>query len=253
MIVGERDTTQRLTPYVTYGIICLNVIIFFYEFSLPADALNTLINNYGSIPKNVINWERSHTLFTSQFLHGGFLHLFSNLLVFWFIGDDAEDVFGHVGFLIVYLIAGVVGNIVHAIFVVDFLIPIWDPTMAQDWAAIPGIGASGAIFGVLAIYAINYPKRRLKLWLGTSRTYETSAWSYTLLYASLEFILAFVEGLEGGIALVHDPTCRARADLADRDENGRRGLGQPPRSIAIVHLPRGEARTVVPRVAPRHS
>ena len=166
MIIGERDITQRLTPYVTYGIIGLNILVFLYELALSPAELEAVFFNYGSIPKDVLSLQGSYTLITSQFLHAGFLHIFSNLLVFWFIGDDAEDVFGHAGFLIVYLIAGAIGNIVHALLVVDILLPLFDPTMAQDWAAIPGIGASGAIFGTLAIYALNYPKRRLRIFLG---------------------------------------------------------------------------------------
>ncbi|MFX0196058.1 MAG: rhomboid family intramembrane serine protease [Candidatus Hodarchaeota archaeon] len=209
MIVGERDTTQRLTPYVTYGLIGLNVLVFLYELLLSPDILfgsispgssaESFIYTYGSIPKDVLSMNRSFTLITSQFLHGSFLHIFSNMLVFWFIGDDAEDVFGHVGFVVVYLIAGAVGNIVHALLVVDFLMPIWDPGMAQDWAAVPGIGASGAIFGTLAIYALNYRKRRLRIWFGYV-IFETNAWTYALFYAGLELVLSIIEGPGGGIA-----------------------------------------------------
>jgi len=199
MIIGERDITQRLTPFVTYGIIGLNILVFLYELMLSPAELEALFFNYGSIPSDVLSMQRSYTLISSQFLHGSFLHIISNLLVFWFIGDDAEDVFGHAGFLGVYLIAGAIGNIVHTLLVVDILIPLFDPAMAQDWAAIPGIGASGAIFGTLAIYALNYPKRRLRIFLGYF-IFETNAWTYSILYAGLEIVLAFVEGLDGGIA-----------------------------------------------------
>ena len=199
MIIGERDITQRLTPYVTYFLISLNILIFLYEFSLSTGELETLVSNYGAIPRDVLKMNRSYTLITSQFLHGGVLHLFSNLLIFWFVGDDAEDVFGHFGFAAVYIIAGAVGNIVHALVVVKVLIPIWDPAMAQGWAAVPGIGASGAIFGTLAIYALNYPKRRLRIWVGYF-IFETNAWTYALFYATLELLLTVYEGIEGGIA-----------------------------------------------------
>ncbi len=71
--------------------------------------------------------------------------------------------------------------------------------MAQGWAAVPGIGASGAIFGTLAIYALNYPKRRLRVWVGFF-IFETNAWTYALFYAHLELLLTVYEGIEGGIA-----------------------------------------------------
>ena len=78
MIIGERDITQRLTPYMTYFLISLNILIFLYEFSLSTGELETLVSNYGEIPCDVLKMNRSYTLITSQFLHGGVLHLFSN-------------------------------------------------------------------------------------------------------------------------------------------------------------------------------
>ena len=110
---------------------------------------------YGVVPALVFAWPQSDLPFTaivipfitSMFLHGGWLHLFGNMLYLWIFGDNVEDRLGHFPFLIFYLLCGVGAGIVHTIF--------------NASSFVPSIGASGAIAGVLGAYVVSYPFARV--------------------------------------------------------------------------------------------
>jgi membrane associated rhomboid family serine protease len=162
-VVPIRDyNPTKITPFVTYGLIALNVLIFLYELSLPPRQLEgffqlaaivprELTASFAGIPINqpVPEWL---TLITSQFLHGGFLHLAGNMLFLWVFGNNIEDQLGHAKFLIFYLACGVLAGLSQWFF-------------AQG-SAIPSLGASGAIAGVLGAYIIRFPKARVLTLLG---------------------------------------------------------------------------------------
>lgn len=99
------------------------------------------------IPQYVIGGERLYTLFTSIFLHGGIIHLGSNMLYLYIFGDNIEDAFGHGRYLAFYLISGFAASLAHILTTLD--------------PAIPTIGASGAISGVLGAYLVLYPRARI--------------------------------------------------------------------------------------------
>ena len=98
------------TPYVTYGLIVLNVAIFIYEFSLPTYGLTDFFHAWAVVPEefstslttglSTINGEEWLTLVTGQFVHGGFLHLAGNMLYLWIFGNNVEDQMGHLRFLL---------------------------------------------------------------------------------------------------------------------------------------------------------
>jgi membrane associated rhomboid family serine protease len=134
---------SRTTPVVTVGLIVVNVTIFLYERSLPEDLLRQFVGTYALIPA----WFSIPALFTSQFLHGGWLHIISNMLYLWIFGDNVEDRLGHGRFLAFYLGAGAVAAILQVLF---------DP-----FSGIPMVGASGAIAGVMGAYFILYPYSRV--------------------------------------------------------------------------------------------
>src|SRR6185437_10628003 len=118
-------------PFVTLFLIAVNVYVFYKE--LTAVNMDAFINHYALIPNLVsVSHPQSFVLFvTAMFLHGGFLHIISNMWFLWIFGDDVEDFIGRINFILLYFIAGLVG------FVVQYFM---DPT-----SSIPMLGASGAI------------------------------------------------------------------------------------------------------------
>jgi membrane associated rhomboid family serine protease len=140
-------------PFVTLSLILLNTAILIWELSLPMDTLWTVFWLFGFRPAEI--WAREGTgiisSITSMFLHGGIFHLVGNMLFLWVFGRRVEDACGPARFLIFYLFAGVCADLITAI--------------VQPSQTIPGIGASGAIFGVMGAYLILFPEGRIRtLW-----------------------------------------------------------------------------------------
>ena len=133
---------SRTTPVVTVGLIVVNALVFLYEFSL-GEAVNEFIIAFGLIPA-AFSWA---TLFTSMFLHGGFLHFAGNMLYLWIFGDNVEDRMGHGRFLTFYLLCGVAAALAQTIMSPDSVVPM--------------VGASGAIAGVMGAYFVMYPHSRI--------------------------------------------------------------------------------------------
>ncbi len=140
------DNPRILVPYVTYGIIAINTIVFLLQIGL-GEANREFIYVFGFIPSQ---WSVL-SLFTSMFLHGGFLHIIGNMWFLWIFGDNIESIFGHVRYLLFYLLCGV-GATLAQYFV--------DPS-----STIPMVGASGAISGVLAAYMIRFPKANIHVFI----------------------------------------------------------------------------------------
>ncbi len=141
----------RRRPLITYGIIALNILVFLYEIMLPERAQNNLVRQFGVIPWRVVNDfgpTTALTLFTSMFLHGGFLHILSNMLYLYIFGDNVEDTMGGFPYLIFYLACGVGAALAQV--------------MADPHSRIPAIGASGAIAGVLGAYLVFFPHAQVQ-------------------------------------------------------------------------------------------
>ncbi len=162
MIPLRDDNPTERFPVFTISLIVINVLVFFYQFSLGKES-GVFIYNYGMIPYLVthpneivegIYFPAELTLFTSMFLHGGFMHLAGNMLYLWIFGNNIEDKLGHIGFLIFYVICGVLAGLAHLI--------------TAPNSQIPTVGASGAIAGVLGAYLIKFPRARILtlIWLG---------------------------------------------------------------------------------------
>ena len=141
------DNPRILIPYVTYGIITLNVLIFLVQFGLDLQSSQSLILQFGLTPDH---WTLP-SLFTSMFLHGGVAHLLGNMWFMWIFGDNVESVLGHVRYFIFYFLCGVGAAVTQ--------------TAMDLHSTIPMIGASGAISGVLAAYMIRYPKARVHVFI----------------------------------------------------------------------------------------
>jgi membrane associated rhomboid family serine protease len=134
---------SRTTPYVTIGIIVLNVLAFFFELQLSDTQLQLFVQAYGVIPAT-FSWP---TVLTSMFLHSGWLHIFGNMLYLWIFGDNVEDRFGHVLYLLFYLLCGTAAAVGQAI--------------TQPYSVVPMIGASGAIAGIMGAYFVLFPHSRV--------------------------------------------------------------------------------------------
>ncbi|ELS05431.1 putative membrane protein [Xenococcus sp. PCC 7305] len=156
MIPLKDENPISTTPIVVYLLIAINIAVFFQQLSL-GEQLNNFFQLYAVIPQeltasltgnppgqSVPEW---FTLISSQFLHGGFLHIGFNMLYLWIFGNNIEDSLGHVKFIIFYLVCGVLAGLTHWFFGMESLVPT--------------IGASGAIAGVMGAYVIKYPKAKI--------------------------------------------------------------------------------------------
>ena len=133
---------SRTTPYVTIGLIALNVLVFLFELSL-GRGVEAFTLYFGLVPADFA-WLN---VFTSMFIHGGFLHVAGNMLYLWIFGDNVEDRMGHGRFLAFYLLCGVAAAVAQ--------------TLTAPDSTVPMVGASGAIAGVMGAYFVLYPKSRI--------------------------------------------------------------------------------------------
>ena len=157
MIPLKDDNPTYSTPIITYFIIGICVIVFFLEISSPNYKSGAIFYSWGVIPASLIHNLQlpdevyrvppTITLFTSMFMHGGFMHLIGNMLYMWIFADNIEDNLGPTKFLIFYLLAGIGAAMTQVLM----------DTQSQ----IPMVGASGAIGGVLGAYLINHPNARV--------------------------------------------------------------------------------------------
>ena len=148
--IGDDNTYRRTVPVVTYALIALNVLVFLGELNQP-DPDNFLVQ-WGAVPVRISHGQGLETLVTSMFLHAGWWHLLGNMLFLFVFGDNVEDAFGHVRYLLFYLACGVLAGFTQVL-------------LAPD-ASLPGVGASGAISGVLAAYLIMFGTNPVRVLLG---------------------------------------------------------------------------------------
>lgn len=146
---------SRSTPFINIALIVINVMVFFYQVTLPPYAYKAFVYMNGTVPVRITALVAGHgspqialePLFTSMFLHGGLMHLLGNMLFLYIFGDNVEDSFGHIGYLLFYSVCGIGSGLVHVLFNLH--------------SPIPAIGASGAISGVMGAYILLYPRARV--------------------------------------------------------------------------------------------
>ena len=152
MIPIKDDNPTRTFPIINYALMLINVVVFFYESTLPPHAYKAFLMANATVPMRIPAFLAGHLgfkmafypMFTSMFLHGGLMHLLGNMLFLYVFGDNVEDYFGHLPYLLFYLFCGVASGMVHVLF---------------NWgSSLPAIGASGAISGVMGAYAVLYPR-----------------------------------------------------------------------------------------------
>jgi membrane associated rhomboid family serine protease len=148
--IGDDDSSRRIFPFVTYILIALNVLFFFVELS-GGDAF---IEKWAFVPSRFLaNPEGDFlSLFSSMFMHAGWVHLSGNMLYLWIFGDNVEDRFGHIKFTFFYVLCGLAATFAQLAF--------------SAGSNLPNLGASGAIAGVLGAYILLFPQGRVRVLQG---------------------------------------------------------------------------------------
>jgi membrane associated rhomboid family serine protease len=156
MFIPLKDLNPRRTyPVVNTLLILTNVIVFLYQLTLTPHQSDAFVLANATIPNHIRvalsghgNLEAAFVpIFTSMFLHSGFMHIAGNMLFLWIFGDNVEDYFGHFPYLLFYLVCGIGSGLTHIIF--------------NFHSSLPALGASGAISGVMGAYIILYPRARV--------------------------------------------------------------------------------------------
>jgi membrane associated rhomboid family serine protease len=186
--VGTDESEHHTTPFVTYLLILANVGVFFVELN-QGDAF---IKHWAFTPREFFGNPAAHaqTLLTSMFLHGSWLHLIGNMAYLWSFGDNVEDNFGHLRFLVFYVLAGILAMLAQAAFIPN--------------SGLPNVGASGAIAGVLGAYILMFPRGSVKLLTNAGiirlpALLAIGGW-IALQFVSVAGELAKTAGSQGGVA-----------------------------------------------------
>lgn len=147
--IGDDDVKESGIPWVTWGLIAINVLVFLYELTLSQAQLEQFFLTYGVVPRQIMQGQNLFSLLTSMFLHGGWLHILSNMVFLAVFGDNIEAALGNVLYLGFYLLGGLAGSAAHIAFNLG--------------AEVPSLGASGAIAAILGAYVVMFPQSRVKV------------------------------------------------------------------------------------------
>jgi membrane associated rhomboid family serine protease len=161
MLPLRDDQPRYSTPWVNSFLIGLNLVIFFFEFTLDPRSLELLIRQFGVVPSHLAAFLAGSPkyplpaivlpFFTSMFLHGSWLHVLGNMLYLYIFGDNVEDYLGHFKYLVFYLLTG--------------LVAMCTQVAVNLHSTAPTVGASGAIAGVLGAYFVLFPRARVLTWV----------------------------------------------------------------------------------------
>jgi len=191
MIPVRDDQPRFSTPYVTYFLIGLNLVIFLFEAALTPESFKALLYQLGMVPANITGLLAGARLglvaaflptLTSMFLHGSWMHVIGNMWFLWIFGDNIEDYLGHFKYLLFYLLSGLGAAFAQVIL--------------NPHSRVPTVGASGAIAGILGAYFLLYPRAKVLIWFPIFFFFYLPAW-VTLGYW---FAMQFVSGAATSIA-----------------------------------------------------
>ncbi|MFX1327485.1 MAG: rhomboid family intramembrane serine protease [Promethearchaeota archaeon] len=178
---AESDRIPFFKQYFSVIILIANIIVFIWQILDPTGNMHI---EYAFVPSEFFRGEELWTLLTSMFMHGDIVHIIMNMWFFIVITDNCEHAMGHIMYIITYLICGLCGSILHALS--TLIIPVWGEFLAD----IPSLGASGAIFGLMAVYAILFPGN--KFYLPGLFTRRVSAAYFIITYFIAELTYAIV-------------------------------------------------------------
>src|SRR5919107_101984 len=182
-------------PFVNYGLIAVNVLVFIYEVIATSNfsnvsAQSSLFSNYGAVPNLILTGQNLFSLFSSMFLHGSIAHLLGNMFFLYVFGDNLEGRFGHYKYLLLYLLWGVIASFVHGIY-----------AASTGDGSVAAVGASGAISGVLGGYLIFFPRAKIHTIILAFfiTTVRIPALAYIPFWFIMQLIFALI-GQSGGVA-----------------------------------------------------
>lgn len=205
--IGDDNRDLTITPFVTYALIAINVLVFVFLQGMGGNVRFTYA--FATVPQEILDGEDIVTddrtiqdplgggaftipglqptpispyitLLTSMFMHGGLAHLLGNMLYLWIFGDNLEDRMGHGRFLIFYLVCGVLASLAH----------VYTSAWLGDSLLIPSLGASGAISAVLGGYMLLFPNRRVTVIVVRILTHVRAIWA-----VGLWFLFQLISGL----------------------------------------------------------
>jgi membrane associated rhomboid family serine protease len=198
--IGDRNRPGHITPVVNYALIAINVAVFLYQITLGDSGAQTcaeaslattqgFICNFGVIPSEIVQGQDLFTLLTAMFVHGGWGHIFGNMVFLLVFGDNVEDVFGHLGYLVFYLVTGLAATATQI-------------ALGPE-STIPNVGASGAISGVLGAYIIFFGGNAIHVLIGFFIA-TVPAWLMIGLWAVTQFVNTYGSFMQteetGGVA-----------------------------------------------------
>lgn len=172
------------TPYVTYGLMALNIMVFILTLSQPEQMVRLAL-----YPRFAIAGLDSTGMVTHMFVHAGYMHIAGNLLFLWIFGDNVEDQMGHGGFLLFYLASGFAAAAAHI---------AWQPM-----SMVPMVGASGAIAGVMGAYLLLFPRARIDvvaIVVIVIRRFTVAAWVVLGAWLGLQIAMGMISQGESGVA-----------------------------------------------------
>lgn len=182
-------------PFVNYGLIALNIIIFIYELIVTSNFSNNLSKfnlflNYGAIPTLILSGQNLFSIFSSMFMHSSMAHLLGNMVFLYVFGDNLEGRFGHYKYLLLYLIWGIIASLAHSVY-----------ASFTGGGNVPAIGASGAISGVLAAYLVFFPHAKINtiIFAFFITSIRIPALAFIPFWFIMQLIFALI-GQSGGVA-----------------------------------------------------
>ncbi len=190
--IGDDDSARRTTPVVTFGIIGLNILVFLIELTQG----DPFIEKWAFVPTRFLANPGAEfvTIFTSMFMHAGWVHLGGNMLFLWIFGDNVEDRFGRIQYLIFYLLCGIAATFAQLAF--------------SKGSSVPNLGASGAIAGVLGSYLAMFPNQHVRVLVGqavmqVSALVMIGGWIVLQLFSGIASITSATTATGGVAYLAH--------------------------------------------------
>lgn len=198
------DQPTFSTPFITYFLIALNLVIYFFEWQIGLQnprAADALLVQFATVPRREIGLLTGTPvfspllaflpIFTSMFLHGSWLHVVGNMWMLYIFGDNIEDYLGHFRYLVFYILCGLAAGFTHILF--------------NASSRAPTVGASGAIAGVMGAYLVLYPHARVLTWFFFIIILPFPAWLWLVIWAAQQFLSGTAASLApttqmGGIA-----------------------------------------------------
>lgn len=199
MIPIHDDNPTSITPYITYLLLTINILVFIWELSL-GEQLQVIFYSLGVVPAVLVGNEHLPaelilipswlSTFSSMFLHAGWMHLLGNMLYLWVFGNNIEDSMGHIKFILFYFLCGIAA--------------VYAQVLPDPSSIIPMVGASGAISGILGAYLLLYPRAKvlmiIPLWI-VFYSVRVPAFLVLLIWFGMQLFSSYVSGeQQGGVA-----------------------------------------------------